>query len=437
MNGSTINLKLKKEFNMCGLVAMISKTQLGFGQREKTMFSQMLYTNALRGFDSTGAFSINKYGNLDMIKSAQPASGFLITKTYDDFIDKAYTNGRVLVGHNRAATKGAKTDENAHPFIEGDTCLVHNGTLHSHKHLKDVTVDSHAITHSIDERGFEKTYQDLHGAFALIWYDAKEKRLNIVRNKERPLWVLTTEDVDFIASEPDMLTWLYERNYGGSHKVQTTFFDTENQYYYDMDNLKTGLYKVELPEKKHLPVLVPAKQTKILDTVGTKTGQTTKKGYGPLSGYNYNDEVTFKIINYSINMSGTYVIQGEILDKDKTKCTAVDSSITHEDMEEMISSEYCKGTVYGASWKQGICTVVLQNPEIIEIYTSCNGETFTEDEFYEEVVSCTECGDFLNPVEQDGLFWVRRKSGKVKATKCMHCVAKDPHLQKLIGEIDA
>jgi len=116
---------------MCGLVAMISKSSSGFAYKAGDTFGQMLYANALRGMDSTGVFGVNKYGNLKVHKAATKASKFMETKTYEEFDNDIFHSYRIVVGHNRASTRGATTDENAHPFLEGSTCLVHNGTLHS------------------------------------------------------------------------------------------------------------------------------------------------------------------------------------------------------------------------------------------------------------------------------------------------------------------
>ena len=425
---------------MCGLVAMIAKTAGGFAAKDKVMFSQMLYADALRGFDSTGAFSVNKYNNLNMLKSAQPASSFVSTKAYEEFLSKAYLNGKVLVGHNRAATKGEKTDINAHPFIEGNTCLVHNGTLHSHKHLKDVTVDSHAITHSIDERGWAETYQDLYGAFALIWYDAEKKRLNIVRNNERPLWILETDQVDYIASEPDMLTWLYERNYGKSEKYPTKYFTTESLYYYDMEDLKEGFNEEALPEKKAKPAAVPAiMAAKTYTSYHTTTSTTIKKvGNGQIAGYNYDDKIIFALDSYK-NSGVSLSIVGEAKDSNKTRVCSTIPMLTDEDEYfslDLLDADILEGKVSGVSWKAGVPTVLLSGIKPAKLITSCNGVVFTEEEFYEDVCICSECGSFIDPDVEDELFWVRHKNGKTKASKCVKCVAKDPHLKKLIGEVD-
>ena len=124
---------------MCGLVGMISRKANGFLYKDKAIFEQLLFNNTVRGVDSTGIFGVNKYGNLIAHKTAQAAPTALRTSTFNEFIGKIFSDFRIVVGHNRASTRGATTDENAHPFIEDNICLVHNGTLHSHKQLADVS----------------------------------------------------------------------------------------------------------------------------------------------------------------------------------------------------------------------------------------------------------------------------------------------------------
>lgn len=198
---------------MCGIVGMVSSNKAGFYNAHQKIFKDMLWADAVRGDDSTGVFGVNKYGNVDFLKEKGSPAELFKTKEWDDFESDIFSQFHMVVGHNRKATRGATTDENAHPFVEGNTILVHNGTLFNHSSLteKKVEVDSHAILHSIVERGYEKTIEELDGAFTLVWYDTKEKELYIIRNEQRPLFIANTEGAWFFASEEKMLKWCISR----------------------------------------------------------------------------------------------------------------------------------------------------------------------------------------------------------------------------------
>jgi hypothetical protein len=116
------------------------------------------------------------------------------------------------VGHNRKATFGTISRENAHPFCEKNIVLVHNGTVQDHKTMANVEVDSHAICHRIGEVGAQAALKELKGAYALVWYDITTKKLHLARNNERPLVFVNTEDYFAFASEGYMLGWLLRRH---------------------------------------------------------------------------------------------------------------------------------------------------------------------------------------------------------------------------------
>ena len=137
---------------MCGLFCIISKNEYGFTDKQINIFTQGLFADTLRGEDSTGAFSITKSGNVHTIKDAVPGHTFIKDKNFGDFLKDQYLYGKILVGHNRSATRGVKTDKNAHPFISGNTVLVHNGTLLSHHHLANTNTDSEAICIALDKK---------------------------------------------------------------------------------------------------------------------------------------------------------------------------------------------------------------------------------------------------------------------------------------------
>ncbi len=208
---------------MCGIVGYITVPgKTGVNDRSKFL-RQALIIDTLRGDDSTGVFAVG-HENLFEYKDCSPywlkqvggGHDFVDTKEYwENFVDvEPY---RCVVGHNRAATVGSVDADSAHPFQEGPITLVHNGTLTSthglptslHQ-LKEVTVDSHAICHNLALHGVEEVVKELHGAFALVWHDARDDSINVVRNSQRPLHFALdkTGKTLYFMSEGEMLSLL-------------------------------------------------------------------------------------------------------------------------------------------------------------------------------------------------------------------------------------
>lgn len=225
---------------MCGLVAVLSKNTYGLWMADVNIFKSALYADALRGFDSTGIFMVDIDANAYLLKTKQTPLSLMCLKDFKTLEEYSKRRGMVLVGHNRKATQGTISDENAHPFLEGNTILVHNGTLVQHKKLKDTEVDSHAICHIIDEKGYKEALKEIDGAFALIWYDAKEKKVRFCRNNKRPLFLLESKKNYLLASEGDMMKWLSEREgYQDDHKIiSCTEIETKTVYSYDIKTQK-------------------------------------------------------------------------------------------------------------------------------------------------------------------------------------------------------
>lgn len=208
---------------MCGIVGFISGAgNKGWPQDRAKFIKQGLVVDSLRGMDSTGFFSVDvgsETKTAAWLKNALVGGEFVRTKDYADMMSDP-KRFRAVIGHNRSATIGSVTVDNAHPFQEGAITLVHNGTLSStygmplpERTLKDVEVDSHAIAHNLDHSPIEEWYKDMYGAWALIWHDARDGSINIVRNEQRPLHIAKVrgEETITICSEADMLSFVATR----------------------------------------------------------------------------------------------------------------------------------------------------------------------------------------------------------------------------------
>lgn len=225
---------------MCGLVGLICNNTDGFNSPDRDVFKQMLFADTLRGADATGCFAVNKYGNIRGVKQAVPAPYFIQSAKFDEFAE-GFLHDTFAIGHNRKATFGDKGDSShAHPFMEENLVLVHNGSLTNHKELgiDDAEIDSDALVKSFARVGVEETLNKVYGAYALIWYDIEQKKLFFTRNAQRPLWMLKSQGVTALSSEPGLAYWVMARNNKKVDEVVEVKTDT--------------LYSVHLDEPKEI-----------------------------------------------------------------------------------------------------------------------------------------------------------------------------------------
>lgn len=259
---------------MCGIVSIIRKqSKMSLYKNHTDIFKQMLYADALRGWDSTGIASIRMNRQVHITKDACPPASLFHRNE-----DHTWIHGnQALIGHNRFATKGKTNRDNAHPFKEDHITLVHNGTLRFHHHLKNVEVDSHAITHSIAERGAKETLEMLDGAYALVWYDAETNLIHAARNDERPLYLLETDDLFILSSEQGLAQWICARNNAKVKKSQLLTsgilysFKTnrKDMRYIDTERFQPFVFKP--PQQNRPPIQLPNKKKE--EEIDVKTGE--------------------------------------------------------------------------------------------------------------------------------------------------------------------
>ena len=188
---------------MCGLAGVMGD----IAQEDVRMFKELLILNTLRGIDSTGVAGINVKRDTRIFKQALAAPDFLCYQNLNTIL---HAGQQAIIGHTRAATIGTINARTAHPFEMGDVVGAHNGTIRGWYQMKDARsfdVDSACLIHNIDKYGWDDTFRDLEGAWAVTLYNRGAHTLQIVRNKERPLHIATREDgkVMYWASEAWML----------------------------------------------------------------------------------------------------------------------------------------------------------------------------------------------------------------------------------------
>lgn len=205
---------------MCGIHGVIS-TKTGFSKPLCDYVRQAFVANSLRGMDSSGMFQIGlTKSSVYMHKDAVNGSEF-ITQPAAEVLIRDVDGSYFTVCHVRAKTQGDVKAENAHPFVgwtsdDKRVIGVHNGSLHSWKHHdvnKEFEVDSAWAIQQIADKGYA-AIEELKGAYALVYWDEESpKKINFVRNAERPMHLLFSKDKKHMlyASEAGMLAWLADR----------------------------------------------------------------------------------------------------------------------------------------------------------------------------------------------------------------------------------
>lgn len=201
---------------MCGIISLFTQEKR-YDKDVKDTIANLILADTVRGPHSTGIYYGKKGNTAGYYKKAIPGYDFLemppVTRILQD-----YNKYEFLVGHNRAATHGTINAQNAHPFQHGNITGVHNGTLSRYRSLTKnyYQTDSEHVFAALgeEEKDTAEVISNLEGSFVLLWHDASDDTMHIVRNSLRPFTFASIKNKKMLfgASEDDMVFWAATRN---------------------------------------------------------------------------------------------------------------------------------------------------------------------------------------------------------------------------------
>ena len=193
---------------MCGIVGYI-----GIKTTDQELVD-LLKNLEYRGYDSAG-IAYQFEGSIKTVK--EPGK---ISNLENKILHEPSTCG---IAHTRWATHGKPTKENAHPHMSQDCnwSVVHNGIIENFESLRKeikshninflsetdtetipqlLQLHSNSITSKIDT--FIDTCKELIGSYAIACMHKDLKDTLLLAKKKSPLYVATTDDELFVASDP-------------------------------------------------------------------------------------------------------------------------------------------------------------------------------------------------------------------------------------------
>lgn len=163
---------------MCGLFGWdfsVNRGRNGIGRRQRAVLAASLMTaNLARGKDSWGLF--------DLLAGERVVG---IGEIIDGIPATALSERELVLCHTRAATSGAITVENCHPFDIGALVGAHNGIVTNHgelnkKYGRGFAVDSqHVFAHIAESLPLEEIQG--YGAITYTRRDSDTRRIKLCR----------------------------------------------------------------------------------------------------------------------------------------------------------------------------------------------------------------------------------------------------------------
>lgn len=206
---------------MCGIVGIITSQKRNLVPEIISSLKNLEY----RGYDSTGIAILNN-GTIRRVRHlGAPSDVFHPHQTSKDLgvSDSDFSLG---IGHNRWATHGKPSEENAHPHTDctGSIAIVHNGTILNYESLRAELVaqghiftsatDTEVIPHLIEQKrkegssfkdAFLDTVLSLEGSFGLACIAADEPNRILLAKNGSPLLFGILKDTLIAASSSNAI----------------------------------------------------------------------------------------------------------------------------------------------------------------------------------------------------------------------------------------
>ncbi len=223
---------------MCGIVGIVGQKAVA------TDLVDALRRLEYRGYDSAGIATVEN-GHLERRR----AEGKL--RNLEGRLLQEPLRGHTGIGHTRWATHGRPTERNAHPHMNGQVSVVHNGIIENFRELKtelgakgyvfESDTDTEAIVHVVadelaqghgPEEAVRRALGRLQGAFALAIIFAGHDDLMIAARQGSPLAIghgtgamYLGSDAIALAPFTDAITYLDEGDWAVLRRSGVEIFD--------------------------------------------------------------------------------------------------------------------------------------------------------------------------------------------------------------------
>ena len=206
---------------MCSINGYIG-TMLGDSRPFKILTKGLSLLN-YRGYDSKGLAIITDFYRDGPRLEIEKMVNDDVNNIRDRYLSKNKHHDRFMhvgIAHNRWATHGGVTVENAHPHTdcEGEIAVVHNGIIDNYQELYEKypghtirsETDTEIIPHLIEEYmkkgyvfedAFKSAVDELEGSCAIAAIYAKETDILMVARKDSPLIIGVGDYENFVSSD--------------------------------------------------------------------------------------------------------------------------------------------------------------------------------------------------------------------------------------------